>query len=581
MLDVLLEALEAHGCEPRRGQAKCPSHDDRVSSLSYGERDKAPVLACHAGCAPDEVIQALGLVWADLYEPPVSTNVDKRIVATYDYTDEADMLLYQVVRWSPKGFSQRQPNPGGDTWFWNLQGVVRVPYRLPDLLKAVKAGRWVLLTEGEKDADALRALGFASTTTAGGAGSWDPALASFFRDAQVCCLPDNDDPGRAYMARVAADLQGIASDVRVLTLPVALKGDVTDWLVAGGTADALKTLVTACESSGASPGRLAPGLMVIRASEVVPEDLTWFWEGRVPYGAIALIDGHPGQGKSTLSLALVARASTEGVTSILLSAEDSLSNTIVPRLMAHEADLTKVLSVASVTPLDAPERPWQLPDDLPYLRELIVNTGARLVVIDPLASFLSAAHNMNNDQHVRRALHPLATLAQETGAAILCVRHLRKSREEGPALVQGGGSIGIIGAARAGLLVASDPHNPDLHVVAVTKLNLGQPGPALAFRLETDDKYGCAKVVWCGTSPHTAETLLAHVDEDTVEDVGLAADFLKRILNRDEVPVPDVLRLCRAQGITDKNLARARRMMGVYVVTGAKELLWGMPDGTR
>ena len=129
--------------------------------------------------------------------------------------------------------------------------------------------------------------------------------------------------------------------------------------------------------------------MVIRASEVVPEDLTWFWEGRVPYGAIALIDGHPGQGKSTLSLALVARASTEGVTSILLSAEDSLSNTIVPRLMAHEADLTKVLSVASVTPLDAPERPWQLPDDLPYLRELIVNTGARLVVIDPLASFLS------------------------------------------------------------------------------------------------------------------------------------------------------------------------------------------------
>jgi hypothetical protein len=226
--------------------AQCPAHDDDRASLSVSRGRNGGVLVnCHAGCEPAAVATALGLTLADLM-PPGSTstrNGRPRIVKTHDYRDEAGELVFQVCRKQPKGFQQRRPKPGGG-WEWNTKGVRVVPYRLPELL--AEPTRPVLVVEGEKDADALASLGFVATCNSGGAGKWRPEHAEFLRGRGVVILPDNDGPGRDHARQVAASLQGVGRAVRIVDLPdLPAKGDVSDWLAAGGTRDELARLVRA------------------------------------------------------------------------------------------------------------------------------------------------------------------------------------------------------------------------------------------------------------------------------------------------------------------------------------------------
>lgn len=157
------------------------------------------------------------------------------IAATYDYFDETGVMLYQVVRLEPKSFRQRQPRPEGG-WRWDMQGVRRVLYRLPELLSA-PLERTVLVVEGEKDADALATIGRIVTTNVGGGGKWRPEYSEQLRGRKVCILPDNDEPGHEHAAMVSKALAGIAESVRVLELPgLPAHGDVSDWLAARRTA---------------------------------------------------------------------------------------------------------------------------------------------------------------------------------------------------------------------------------------------------------------------------------------------------------------------------------------------------------
>jgi hypothetical protein len=166
-----------------------------------------------------------------------------KIVAEYDYTDASGEILYQVVRFEPKDFRQRKPNGAGD-WDWSVKGVRQVPYRLPALVEATKTGQPVLIVEGEKDVDNLHALGVVATCNAGGAGKWHKALSEYFRDADVILSPDNDAAGYSHINVVGKALTGIAQRVRVLMLQgLPDKGDASDWIVAGGTAEALWSLV--------------------------------------------------------------------------------------------------------------------------------------------------------------------------------------------------------------------------------------------------------------------------------------------------------------------------------------------------
>jgi hypothetical protein len=119
----------------------------------------------------------------------------RKINATYDYVDEADDILFQVVRFDPKDFRQRRPD-GREGWEWSVKGVRHVPYRLPELQEAIANDRTIVIVEGEKDADALWKLNIPATTNAGGAGKWSPALNEFFRDVDVIIIPDNDPPAK-------------------------------------------------------------------------------------------------------------------------------------------------------------------------------------------------------------------------------------------------------------------------------------------------------------------------------------------------------------------------------------------------
>lgn len=168
--------------------------------------------------------------------PPVK----RKEVAKYNYVDETGTLLFQVVRFEPKDFRQRCPVDGH--WSWSVKGVRKVPYRLRELLGAVDAT--VYIVEGEKDVDRLMPLGLTATCNAGGAGKWSAELSEFFRERRVVILPDNDEPGRKHAAKVSAALTAVGAMVRVIHLPgLPEKGDVSDWLDAGGTVEKLQALL--------------------------------------------------------------------------------------------------------------------------------------------------------------------------------------------------------------------------------------------------------------------------------------------------------------------------------------------------
>lgn len=244
----VLGALTAAGCEPRqRGdqwEARCPAHEDRSPSLGLSEgSDGRALLTCRAGCATSDVVAALRLTMADLF-PASDREHRPRITGVYGYTDAAGKLLYETIRYTPKDFRQRRPDGHGG-WTWELRGVERVPYRLPELVAAVAAGRIIHVVEGEKDADALRRLGLVATSSPLGAGKWPAAWGQrFFLGAKVVVLPDNDEPGRSHAEDVARSLHGHAAEVRVIELPsLPDKGDVSDWIVAGGNIEQLRELV--------------------------------------------------------------------------------------------------------------------------------------------------------------------------------------------------------------------------------------------------------------------------------------------------------------------------------------------------
>lgn len=148
-----------------------------------------------------------------------------KISAAYDYQDENGNLLFQVVRMEPKSFRQR--HKVNDEWVWNMEGVRRAPYRLPEVLKA----RDVFVCEGEKDADNVKALGFCATTNPMGAGKWHSEYNEPLRGKHVVIIPDNDEPGHKHAETVARALYGMAASVKVLALPdLPEKWDVSDWL---------------------------------------------------------------------------------------------------------------------------------------------------------------------------------------------------------------------------------------------------------------------------------------------------------------------------------------------------------------
>jgi hypothetical protein len=239
----------------KRSRSLCPFHEE--SDPSFSVDDEKGLFHCY-GCKVGgdafsfygklkgissfpEILEGIGQEFG-ISGSGSSTKKAKssgKIIQAYDYHDEAGKVLFQVCRTESKDFKQRRPDGAGG-WIWNMDGVRRVLYHLPEVLQA----ELVLIPEGEKDVENLRSMGLTATTCPGGAGKWRSEYSESLKDKDVVILPDNDDPGRRHGQDMARSLQGIAKSVKVVDLPdLPEKGDVSDWITAGGTREDLLRMI--------------------------------------------------------------------------------------------------------------------------------------------------------------------------------------------------------------------------------------------------------------------------------------------------------------------------------------------------
>jgi 5S rRNA maturation endonuclease (ribonuclease M5) len=230
----LAEKTGWHPTAPK-GDWRCPGHLDNNASLSVSNGDGRVLIHCHAGCDLVTILDALGLKKTDLFdEERPTTETAPQVDEFYDYVDENGDLLYQVVRSYPKKFRQRRPDGQGG-WLWQIGDTRRVPYRLPEIRKAVGEGLSIWIAEGEKDVHALERAGCVATCNPGGAGKWKDEYSEHLRGAtEIVVVQDKDGPGKQH----AQHLIGSLKDVQRILIVEALTGkDAADHLGAGHTLD--------------------------------------------------------------------------------------------------------------------------------------------------------------------------------------------------------------------------------------------------------------------------------------------------------------------------------------------------------
>lgn len=216
--------------------ALCPSHDDQKQSLSVKEKDGRILINCFAGCGKQSIVSALGISLKDLFTEPkqsklTSKSKSKKIVAIYPYVDENRHPLYEKVRFEPKGFGQRRFDENGKE-VWDLNGTRRVPYRLPELIDAVKNGADIWLCEGEKDVGNLRKLGLEATSFK----DWSSEFNQYLKPAHICLIGDHDEVGMKQAEDACKLLFGNVASLKMLDLyadeplPEKHGKDFFDWL---------------------------------------------------------------------------------------------------------------------------------------------------------------------------------------------------------------------------------------------------------------------------------------------------------------------------------------------------------------
>jgi len=438
-------------------------------------------------------------------------NSQHKIVASYDYTDEFGTLLFQVVRLAPKTFRQRRPDGKGG-WIWNLEGVTRVLYRLPELMEALALERRVFVVEGEKDVENLARLGIVATCNPGGAGKWRDAYADQLVGAEVVVLPDHDKAGRDHAEAVARSLVGKTARVRLLELSgLPDKGDVTDWLTQGGTGDGLNALVEAAPdwTAQAPPGDgAAPLLVRINLarydSEPVPAR-EWGVPDRFPRRAVCLLSGEGGRGKSITLLQLAVahvldkewlRSLPEPGPVVLVNAEDE-EGEIIRRLKpivehcgASFANLARdlhIFSLAGADPLLAlPDRSGRIVATPLYdeLMTLVRAVQPVCTIIDNVADVFGA--NEIERSHVRQFIALMRQFAIAGNGYVVMSSH--------PSLTGIASKTGLSGStqwhnavrARAwlhgGEAKNGETPDPDLRVLEFLKSNYSRLAETVTLR---------------------------------------------------------------------------------------------------
>jgi hypothetical protein len=314
--------------------------------------------------------------------------------------------------------------------------------------------------------------------------------------------------------------------------------------------------------------------LAIRMADVQPEPVEWLWHPYIPLGKLTSVEGDPGVGKSWLTMALAAQVSrgaklpgasraAEPSAVLLLTAEDGAGDTLRPRLDTLGADVSRVHAITEPLAFNT--------EGAAKLKSEIVGVDAVLVIIDPIVAYLPDRTDMNNASAVRPVLMRLARVAEETGAAILFVRHLSKGAKD-KAMYRGLGSIDFTAACRSVLMVGPDPNDVTKRVVAHAKSNLAQTGHSQSYSLKG------GRFAWAGRSSLNAEDLGApppDADQRTAREE--AREFLLQTLAEGPKPALEVFTYADRLRISRATLRRAKGDLGVVADKTPDHWEWSLP----
>ena len=316
-------------------------------------------------------------------------------------------------------------------------------------------------------------------------------------------------------------------------------------------------------------------LKIVKMSEVELQKVNWLWYPYIPFRKITIIQGDPGEGKTTLALRLAAACSTgqafpgmeisEPFNVIYQTAEDGLGDTIKPRLMEAGADQDRVLNIvedtSSLTLLDK------------RIEAAIVQTNAKLMILDPIQGYLGGKIDMNRANEIRSVLKNVAAVAERTGCAIVLVGHLNKAAGASSAY-RGLGSIDFRAAARSVLLVGRMKKEPNVRVMVHDKSSLAPEGKSLAFSLGDENGFR-----WLdGYNDISADELLCGFNGET--KAAAAEELIRDMLSGGEkIPCETIFSMAEARGISQRTVNEAKKKIhGIQSRKIGKRWVWWISE---
>jgi len=516
--------------------------------------------------------------------------------ALHEYTDaQGNPLFYRI----------RLKHPDGRKWMrpMRLDGNRYVPgepsfshgkplYRLQALQEAPDdATVWVV--EGESCADALTTAGVLATTS-GGASSADSADWTPLQCRTVRIWPDHDEPGFKYAKAVADRLRVLGCEVGIIATDgwgMAQGDDCVDFFAKfPSAADPVYLETMPLVEREPEP----PLIRITSADTIVARPIRWLWPGWLARGKLHILAGAPGSGKTTLALSLAASLSRAGrwpdglhapVGNILVwSGEDDPADTLVPRLRAAGADLSRVFFVGDAL-TDGEPRPFDPAIDLAALEWEAGKIGdVGLMICDPVVSAVAGDSHKNTE--VRRALQPIVNLAAKLDVAVLGISHFSKGTAGRDPLERVTGSIAFGALARLVLVTAKSEDGGRL--LARAKSNIGPDGGGFGYSLEQvhADGLEASRVVWGEPLEGSAKQLLgdAEMVGDSPRDD--AAEWLTDMLSGAEVAVPELRKQATAAGFSWRTIERAKSDLGVVSErisqgsAGSGRWYWRLPSKT-
>lgn len=546
--------------------ALCPSHNDQNPSLSITLTDKGKLLMhCHADCTFKEVMACLS------YGQPERKRRG-RIAATYSYCDEKGKLLYQAVRYEPKDFRFRRPDGNGG-WTYKITGTRRVLYRLRKVIKGVKAGATIFVVEGEKDVKSLEKLGLTATTNPGGAGKgkWLPEFSDVLKGAQVIIIPDNDEAGRLHADEVARALHGKAREIVIFDkLPVPEKGDVTDWIDAGGSATELINLIEQCDPWEPPPEEKPK--TVADLAQILPS-LSWPWPGWLARGYVCLLAGESGVGKSMVALYIVkcfttgarwpdgSRPKGKPMKGLWCEAEAAQA------MLLHRVEKMGLPSDSILLPLNDPTQEVSLnnSEHRHAIEKIAEREDVSVIVVDSLRG---AYQGDENSSEIMSTMAWLAALARDTQKVIIVIHHLRKTKEKEKKTIELSkvrGSSAIVQPARIVMGLDKPDENKETLRLSMLKINIGVKPPPIGVEILEDGVNFC-------DAPEPIED---------PRKLFAAQEFLKSFLGDKVLPAKRVKGRATNLGIASKTLLRAKRDLRIKSWKVKGKWYWHFPHAKK